>query len=202
MASNTETRNETGQNQEQQGQTLQGSAPSSAGQQQNQQRNQVQQRSRTGVAPYASSPFSMLQRLSQEMDELMESLFYGGGQARRQGRQDQLTPLWVPDVEVREQDNKLQIRVDLPGVPKENVRVDLQEGMVVIEGERREERTEGDEQRGWRRTERRYGSFYRAIPLPEGAEVEKAEARMKDGVLELTVPLSEEKNPRRLDIKD
>jgi len=108
----------------------------------------------------------------------------------------------VPEVQVREQDNKLQIRVDLPGVPKENVRVDLQEQVIEIGGERREERTEGDEQRRWRRTERRYGSFYRAIPLPEGAEAEKAEARMKDGVLEITVPLSEEKNPRRLDIKD
>jgi HSP20 family protein len=82
------------------------------------------------------------------------------------------------------------VRVDLPGVSKDGVRIEVQHRLLVIEGQRREERSEGDEQRGWRRTERRYGSFYRAIHLPEGAETDKADARMKDGVLEVTVPFS------------
>jgi HSP20 family protein len=72
--------------------------------------------------------------------------------------------------------------------------------MTMVEGERREERTEGGEQQGFHRSERRYGSFYRSIPLPEGTEAEKAEARMKDGALEITVPVAQ-KQTRRLEIQ-
>jgi HSP20 family protein len=57
-------------------------------------------------------------------------------------------------------------------------------------------------EQGFRRTERRYGSFYRAIPLPEGVQAERAEARMKDGVLEITIPLSGENKAKRLEIKE
>jgi HSP20 family protein len=73
----------------------------------------------------------------------------------------------------------------------------------VIQGERREERTEGGgEQQGFRRSERRYGSFYRAIPLPDYVDAEKAEARMKDGVLNITLPITEaRRQARRLEIQ-
>jgi HSP20 family protein len=108
----------------------------------------------------------------------------------------------VPEIEVRERDNQILVRVDVPGVSKGDLSVDVQDRALIVEGERREEHTEGDEKQGFRRTERRYGSFYRVIPLPEGAQAENAEARMKDGVLEITIPLSGENKAKRLEIKE
>lgn len=145
-------------------------------------------------------PFTLMQRLSQEMDELFDSFFYGTPRTR-QGRESALRNLWAPDVEICEEPNQLRVLVDLPGVPKDNVKIDVHEGAVTIQGERREERTEGGEQEGYRRSERRYGSFYRTIPLPEGANAEQAQAQMNNGVLEITVPTTPRRQARRLEIK-
>jgi len=166
---------------------------------QGEQRMGVQERRQAGLARYGRSPFELMQRLSDEMDELFDAFFYGrpvsGG-----ARQSRLNDLWSPQIEVHEEGNQLRVAVDLPGVSKENVKIDVHEGMLTIQGERREERTEGGDQQGFRRSERRYGSFYRGIPLPEGADSEKAEARMRDGVLEITVPIAA-KQTRRLEIQ-
>jgi HSP20 family protein len=158
----------------------------------------MQERQGRGMARYGRDPFSMMQRLSEEMDELFDSFFYGRPLGRRQS---QLPSLWSPEVEVCEEGNQLRICVDLPGVSKDNIKVDLHEGVLTIQGERREERSEGGEQQGFRRSERRYGSFYRSIPLPEGADAEQAQAQMKDGVLEITFPMTPPKQAKRLQIQ-
>lgn len=145
-------------------------------------------------------PFTAMQRLSQEMDELFDAFFYGRPLAR-QGRESALRSLWAPDVEVCEEQDKLRVLVDLPGVPKDSVKIDVHENALTIQGERHEERTEGSEEQGYRRSERRYGSFYRTVPLPEGANADEARAQMKDGVLEITVPVTPRKQARRLDIQ-
>jgi HSP20 family protein len=160
----------------------------------------VQTGGRSGVGRYARSPFDMMQQLSEEMDQLFDSFFYGRPTAR-QGRQNALQQLWAPEVELTQQGNEVKVCVDLPGVSKDNVKIDIHEGMLSIQGERREERTEGGGEQGFRRTERRYGSFFRSIPLPEGAEAENAQASMKDGVLEIRIPLTPAKQPRRLQIE-
>jgi HSP20 family protein len=160
----------------------------------------VEQRGRGGASRYGRDPFEMMQRISDEMDQVFESFFYGRPLAR-QARQSGLQSLWAPEVELSEEGNKLRVCVDLPGVPKDNVKIDVHDGMLTIQGERREERNEGGEGQGFRRSERRYGSFYRTIPLPEGTEAENAEARMKDGVLEISIPITPAKQPRRLEIQ-
>ena len=160
----------------------------------------MQQRSPArGLAPY-TDPFSLVQQLSNEMDELFESFFYDRPAVRR-SRQSELRNLWAPEVEVTQDESQLRISVDLPGISKDNVKVDVREGALTIQGERREERNEGDEKQGYRRSERRYGSFYRSIPLPEGADAENARAQMKEGVLEITLPLAQRARGRRLEIK-
>jgi HSP20 family protein len=210
MESHSEATSNAGQSDAQQtqqsGERLQGSASQSRGgtpaeRQGNQQGGAVQEGGQRSVARYGANPLALMQQLSEEMDQLFDSFFFGAP-ARRRTQQSPIPSLWVPDVEVNEQDNQLQVRVDLPGIPKENVKVDIQDGVLVVQGERREERSEGDERRGLRRTERRYGSFYRAIPLPEGAETEKAEAHMKDGVIEVRLPMSSKRQPRQLEIKE
>jgi HSP20 family protein len=163
-------------------------------------RGGLQNRGSQGLQRYGRDPFSMMQQFADEMDQLFDSFFYGTP-ARRSVRQSSAPTLWSPELELSQSGNELRICVDLPGVSKDNVKIDVQDGALAIQGERREERSEGGEQEGFRRTERRYGSFYRVIPLPEAADAEKAQAQMKDGVLEITVPLAPDKQPRRLEIK-
>ncbi len=160
----------------------------------------MQQRSQGGGLARYTDPFSLVQQLSNEMDELFESFFYGRPAVRR-SRQSELRNLWAPEVEVTQDESQLRISVDLPGISKDDVKVDVQEGALTIHGERREERNEGDEKHGYRRSERRYGSFYRSIPLPEGADAENAQAQMKEGVLEIRLPLAQRSRGRRLEIK-
>ena len=93
---------------------------------------------------------------------------------------------WLPDVEMLQRNNELVIRADLPGLTKEDVKVEITENAVTIQGERRREHEE--EKGGVYRSERSYGSFSRVIALPEGAITDQAKASFKDGVLEITMP--------------
>jgi HSP20 family protein len=98
---------------------------------------------------------------------------------------------WSPEAEVFERDGKLIVRADLPGMKKEDIDIDIDSGRITLRGERK---TEYDENRqGIYRSERTYGSFYRTIPLPEGADADAAKASFNDGVLEIAMPLAEQK---------
>jgi HSP20 family protein len=101
---------------------------------------------------------------------------------------------------VIQQGSELIVRADLPGVNPEDVTVDVSEDGLTIAGERREERRE--ERNGVYRMERSYGSFYRVVPLPDGAMTDQANATFKDGVLEIRMPAPPEQvsRGRRLQI--
>ena len=86
-----------------------------------------------------------------------------------------------------EKDNRLITRIDLPGLKKEDVKVEVTDGHLAISGERKKEEEEKGEQ--FYRCEREYGSFYRVVPLPEGVKLENVNATFSDGVLEVSVPL-------------
>ena len=96
--------------------------------------------------------------------------------------------MWSPAIEVSERGDRMVVRADLPGLNKDDVKVETYDNHLVIQGERRQEHEEQGEG-GYRRSERSYGSFYRSIPLPEGAQTEQARAEFKDGVLEVSVPV-------------
>jgi HSP20 family protein len=112
-----------------------------------------------------------------------------------------LNRFWSPPIEVRQQGEKLVVRADLPGLRKEDVTVDLQDGILAISGQREQDET--DERDGYYRTERSYGHFYRTIALPEGIEPESCDASFKDGVLEVTLkaPKEPEQKARRIPVK-
>jgi HSP20 family protein len=128
---------------------------------------------------FFANPFGMMRRLSEEMDRAFST---SSGLGREMGS------FW-PAVEVKEQNGNLVVSADLPGTNKEDVKVEATDEGLVIHGERKRdhEETHG----GFHRTERSYGAFYRVIPLPESAQVEKAQAQFKDGVLEIKVPIPE-----------
>jgi HSP20 family protein len=103
---------------------------------------------------------------------------------------------------VFERDNKLVTRIDLPGMKKEEVKVEVTDGHLAIFGERKSEKEERKESEY--RCERAYGSFYRAVPLPQGAKLDDIQATFENGVLEVTVPLPAKAPPaaRRVEIKE
>jgi len=94
---------------------------------------------------------------------------------------------WNPQIDVFERDNRLVTKVDLPGLKKDDVKVEVADGQLAISGERK---NEVEENKGdLYRCERQYGSFYRAVPLPLGVKIEDVKASFADGVLEVSVPL-------------
>ena len=108
---------------------------------------------------------------------------------------------WMPPVEMLRKNGHILVRADLPGMTKDDVKVELTDDMLLISGERKQEKEEKHE--GFYRSERSYGSFYRQIPLPEGVKTENANAVFHNGVLEITMPAPKmETNTRKLEIKE
>jgi HSP20 family protein len=145
---------------------------------------------------WGGSPFtSLFQRWNDEMDRLFSDFGVGTGIGRQRG-------LWSPQVEVVQRGNELVVRADLPGLSKDDVKVEINDDVLTIQGERKQEHDE--EREGYRRSERSYGSFYRAIPLPEGTIADSAKATFKNGVLEvaLQTPPEEVSRGRRLEVKE
>lgn len=134
----------------------------------------------------ALSPFGFLGRMMEDMDRL-----FGGIGAGALGPFESLErpslQAWSPEVEIFERDGSLVVRADLPGIDAKDVRVDIEDDALVVEGERRAEHEEKRE--GYFHSERSYGSFQRRIPLPRGADPSRVDARFDNGVLEVTVGL-------------
>jgi HSP20 family protein len=108
---------------------------------------------------------------------------------------------WWPEIELVEKNGELKVHADLPGMKKEDINVEFADNTLIISGERSQETEE--EREGFYHSERNYGNFYRNIPLPEGANLDKANAVFHNGVLEVTlaVPKRELKG-RKLEITE
>jgi HSP20 family protein len=98
------------------------------------------------------------------------------------------SPSWTPPVSMWEGENELVVRVDLPGVPSSDARVTATRGMLEVAGRRMPSPPEDTKALGLRHIEAWHGEFRRRIPLPPGADVDRLEAKLRDGVLEISVP--------------
>lgn len=166
-----------------------------------------------GFAPVPTRPvgFDMMRRLSEEWDRLWDDLAGSvfrnrwPGPLRRGSELDRSAmPLeaaeWSPRVEIVERECELLVRAELPGMSRDDVKVEVTDDLITIEGERKAETKE--EKEGYFYSERSYGHFVRGIPLPEGADAEKARADFKDGILEVAIPIPARpaQQPRRIEI--
>jgi HSP20 family protein len=149
---------------------------------------------------WGANPFRSLQRFADEMDRMFDDVGFGRRWSSLPAWRGTSSFAWAPQVDVFQKDNELTIRVDLPGLKKEDVSVDITDDAVTIQGDRRHETEE--EREGYYRSERSYGSFYRVVPLPEGAITEQAKAKFRDGVLEITMPTPPTAKARRLEITE
>lgn len=151
-----------------------------------------------GYGSGALSPFSMMRRMAEDMDRLFDN--FGLGRGFVSAPTYSLNE-WAPQVEAFRKNDKLVVRADLPGLNKDDVKVEVDNGVLTISGERRDEHEE--ERDDYYRSERSYGQFYRAIPLPEGIDDSKCDASFKDGVLEVTFPAPkpEDRKPKRIQVR-
>jgi HSP20 family protein len=138
-------------------------------------------------------PVRELASIQGEMNRLFNSFFdtpaqQGNGALRR----------WLPAMDLVESGENFILRADLPGLSEEDVKVELEDDVLTISGERKSEHE--DKKEGFVRVERAFGSFRRSLTLPEGVDAEKIEASFDKGVLEVRIPKPEERKPRRVAI--
>jgi HSP20 family protein len=158
------------------------------------------QLTRRTPSSWEGSPWNMMQRFTEEMDRMFDD--FGFGRRAALGPRTAGAELWAPQVDVFQRNHELVVTADLPGLKKDDVKVDVTDDAITIQGERRAEHEE--ERAGVYRSERSYGSFYRVVPLPEGAMTDQAKATFKNGVLEITMPAPPEQvtRGRRIEISE
>ena len=144
----------------------------------------------TALAPAASvrDPFVLLRQMTSELDRVFDEPVWPSFRWPSVRTREIAESIgWAPEIDVFEKDNRLVTKIDLPGMKKEDVKVEVTDGHLAISGERKTEAEEKKEH--FYRCEREYGSFYRAVPLPEGVKLDDVKATFSDGVLEVSVPL-------------
>jgi HSP20 family protein len=134
-------------------------------------------------------PFREIATLQNEMSRLMSTFAGGNGDSGRS---------WVPALDVWETENEIVYALDLPGIPEQDIAIELEEGALTVSAQR--ERTNEVSEDKLYRYERRHGSFSRTVGLPQGVTEDQVRADYKDGVLEIHVSKPEQPKPRRIEI--
>jgi len=148
--------------------------------------------------PTAVRPFRTLERFADEVTRIFDDFGLGRGWSRVPATSDVLA--WAPRVDITQHKDELVVRADLPGLDKDDVKVNVAEDAITIHGERH--RGQEEERDGVYRTERNYGAFYRTIPLPAGTATDQAKASFKNGVLEIRMPAAPSAEGRPLEITE
>ena len=149
------------------------------------------------------NPFGMMRRFTKDMERLFEDFegFRFPTFFNKETFPFTTDFEWMPQIEVLQTNGNLMIKAELPGLTREDVKVEVTDEALTISGERKEEKEEKHE--GFYRTERSYGRFYRYVPLPDGVMADKANALFHNGVLEITLPMTMmESHARKLEIKE
>ena len=139
---------------------------------------------RSAFARPTDLPFALARTFSQQVDRVWEQVWRGTPMARL----PYMVPgiAWNPNVEVCERDDQVRVCVDVPGVNESHLQVEIDDGYLTVQGDRQDDRgVDG----GRRRSEFHYGTFTRRIPLPAGIDADSAKAMLRNGVLEVRIPL-------------
>jgi HSP20 family protein len=129
--------------------------------------------------------------LQSEVNRLFDTFF--GGRPSNGARQR-----WVPAMDLVETDDHLVLKADLPGLERDDVNIEVKDGVLAVSGERKSEHEERAD--GYYRVERAFGGFSRSLSLPEHVDAERINASFDKGVLEVRIPKPEERKPHRVEI--
>jgi HSP20 family protein len=133
--------------------------------------------------------------MQREINRMFDKFFHGG--TVDDGSFG--TSLWTPAVDVAEHDDAYQVKVEIPGVSKDDVKITMQDNILTIRGEKKQEKE--SKRSNSHRVERSYGSFQRSFTLPTSVKHDKIEASYKDGILTIAVPKAEEAKPKQIEVK-
>ena len=137
-------------------------------------------------------------REMEEMSERLNRIF--GVSPRGNGGKESLTVTdWAPAVDIQETEKEYLVKAELPEVKLEDVKVTVENGILAIRGERRQEKEEKNKK--FHRVERSYGTFLRTFTVPLDAEENKVAADFKDGVLRVHLPKTEKPRPKAIEVK-
>jgi HSP20 family protein len=139
-------------------------------------------------------PFRELEDMSERLNRV-----FARPALRNSGKENMTVADWMPTVDISETDGEYLIKAELPEVRKEDVKVTVENGVLTLQGERRQEKEEKSKR--FHRVERSYGSFVRSFTLPESIDESGVRAEYKDGVLNLHLPKSEKVKPKAIDVK-
>ncbi len=139
-------------------------------------------------------PFRELEDMSERLNRV-----FTRPALRAAGKEALTVADWMPTVDISESDGEYLIKAELPEVKKEDVKVTVENGVLTLQGERRQEKEEKGKK--YHRVERSYGSFIRSFTLPESVDEAGVRAEYKDGVLNLHLPKSEKVKPKAIDVK-
>lgn len=142
------------------------------------------------------NPYHELERLQ---DRVFRAIRLNPTQPGEDGNSLLATTDWSPSVDITEDEKAYQITADLPQISKEDVKVLVENGSLIIKGERKREIEHKDKK--VHRIERSYGSFHRSFSLPDDADGNGVSAIFKDGVLRVSLPKSEEKLPKQIEVR-
>jgi HSP20 family protein len=139
-------------------------------------------------------PFRELEDMSERLNRV-----FSRPTLRNTGKENLTVADWMPTVDISENESEYLIKAELPEVRKEDVKVTVENGVLTLQGERRQEKEEKGKR--FHRVERSYGSFVRSFTLPESVDEGGVKAEYKDGVLALHLPKSEKVKPKAIDVK-
>lgn len=131
--------------------------------------------------------------IQREMNRMFDGFF--------RGTRDEESALmaWAPVVDIAEHDDEYVVKVELPGVNKEDVKITLESNILTIGGEKKQEKETKKE--NYHRVERSYGSFQRSFTLPTMVKSDKIDAIYKDGILSVSLPKADEAKPKQIEVK-
>lgn len=135
----------------------------------------------------------------EEVHNRLSSFFDGGSPRNREKEESLMLTEWAPLVDISEDDKTYTIKVELPEVKREDIKVSVENGMLTISGERRREKEEKN--RKYHRVERSYGSFVRNFTLPQNVDPSQVGAQYRDGVLNVSIAKSEQARPHSIEVK-
>jgi HSP20 family protein len=141
-------------------------------------------------------PVRELHTMQNEMNRLFNTFF--DSPTPSNGGGNQVTRRWIPAMDVAETEDHFVLRADLPGMSESDVKIELEDNVLTISGERKAEHEQKGE--GYYRVERSFGSFSRSLTLPDGVNADGIQAGFEHGVLEVRIPKPEQHKPRKVQI--
>ncbi|WP_020674583.1 Hsp20/alpha crystallin family protein [Geopsychrobacter electrodiphilus] len=134
-----------------------------------------------------------------EIEDLFDRYTRAGGSQNQLTTTGDVARNWAPRVDIAETSKEFLIKAEIPEVKKEDVKVNLENGVLTISGERKQEKEESGKR--FHRVERQYGSFTRSFTLPDNVDQSKVEATFKDGMLNIAIEKTEAARPKKIEIK-